>query len=50
MAGMMPTLEKIAVIRLRVTTLLCTADVTQTIGGNSRTDSGAFIVNGKLTP
>ena len=59
MAGMMPTLESVDNISCDTTegdnTYLCTADVTQTIGGNSRTDSGAFKVsdvNGEwvLTP
>jgi len=59
MAGMMPTLESVDNVSCDTTegdnTYLCTADVTQTIGGNSRTDSGAFKVsnvNGEwvLTP
>ena len=59
MAGMMPTLESVDDVSCDTTegdnTYLCTADVTQTIGGNSRTDSGAFKVsdvNGEwvLTP
>ena len=59
MAGMMPTLERVDNVSCDTTegdnTYLCTADVTQTIGGNSRTDSGAFKVsdvNGEwvLTP
>lgn len=59
MAGMMPTLESVDNVSCDTTegdnTYLCTADVTQTIGGSSRTDSGAFKVsdvNGEwvLTP
>ncbi|MGP5229440.1 hypothetical protein [Psychrobacter celer] len=59
MAGMMPTLESVDNVSCDTTegdnTYLCTADVTQTIGDNSRTDSGAFKVsdvNGEwvLTP
>ncbi|WP_430737489.1 hypothetical protein [Psychrobacter sp. VH5] len=59
MAGMMPTLESVDNVSCDKTegdnTYLCTADVTQTIGGNSRTDNGAFKVsdvNGEwvLTP
>ncbi len=49
MEGMMPTLEKVENVSCADTegenTYLCTADVTQTIGGKSRTDSGAFKVN-----
>ena len=49
MAGMMPTLESVDNVSCDTTegdnTYLCTADVTQTIGGNSRTDSGAFKVS-----
>ena len=49
MEGMMPTLEKVENVSCDTTggdnTYLCTADVTQTIGGKSRTDSGAFKVN-----
>jgi len=49
MAGMMPTLESVDNISCDTTegnnTYLCTAEVTQTIGGNTRTDSGAFKVN-----
>lgn len=49
MEGMMPTLEKVENVSCDTTegdnTYLCTADVTQTIGGNSRTDSGTFKVN-----
>ena len=49
MEGMMPTLEKVENVSCDTTegdnTYLCTADVTQTIGGKSRTDSGTFKVN-----
>lgn len=49
MAGMMPTLEKVENVSCDTTegdnTYLCTADVTQTIGGNTRTDNGVFKVN-----
>ena len=49
MEGMMPTLEKVENVSCDTTegdnTYLCTADVTQTIGGKSRIDSGAFKVN-----
>ncbi len=49
MAGMMPTLESVDNVSCDTTegdnTYLCTADVTQTIGGTSRTDSGVFKVN-----
>lgn len=49
MEGMMPTLEKVENVSCDTAgdknTYLCTADVTQTIGGKSRTDSGAFKVN-----
>ncbi len=49
MAGMMPTLESVDNVSCDTTegdnTYLCTADVTQTIGGKSRTDNGAFKVN-----
>lgn len=49
MAGMMPKLEKVENVSCDTTegdkTYLCTADVTQTIGGKSRTDNGAFKVN-----
>ncbi|MGM8884813.1 hypothetical protein ACS8FD_02605 [Psychrobacter sp. 1U2] len=49
MQGMMPTLESVDNVSCDTTegdnTYLCTADVTQTIGGKSRTDSGAFKVN-----
>ncbi|WP_351089937.1 hypothetical protein, partial [Shewanella sp. S1-49-MNA-CIBAN-0167] len=46
MEGMMPTLEKVENVSCDTAegdnTYLCTADVTQTIGGKSRTDSGTF--------
>lgn len=49
MEGMMPKLEKVENVSCDTTegdnTYLCTADVTQTIGGKSRIDSGAFKVN-----
>ncbi len=49
MEGMMPTLEKVENVSCDNTdgdnAYLCTADVTQTIGGTSRTDSGVFKVN-----
>lgn len=49
MEGMMPTLEKVENVSCDTTegknTYLCTADITQTIGGKSRTDSGSFKVN-----
>lgn len=49
MEGMMPTLEKVENVSCDTTegdnTYLCTADITQTIGGKSRTDSGTFKVN-----
>lgn len=49
MEGMMPTLEKVENVSCDTTegdnTYLCTADVTQTIGGKSRTDSSTFKVN-----
>jgi len=45
----MPKLEKVENVSCDTTegdnTYLCTADVTQTIGGKSRTDSGTFKVN-----
>ncbi len=49
MEGMMPTLEKVENVSCDTTegdnTYLCTADVTQTIGGKTRTDNGTFKVN-----
>ncbi len=49
MENMMPKLEKVENVSCDTTegknTYLCTADVTQTIGGKTRTDSGTFKVN-----
>lgn len=49
MEGMMPKLEKVENVSCDTTegdnTYLCTADVTQTVGGKTRTDNGAFKVN-----
>ena len=49
MAGMIPKLEKVENVSCDTTegdnTYLCTADVTQTVGGKSRTDKGTFKVN-----
>lgn len=48
MDGMMPTLEKVSDVNCDATegenTYMCTADITQTIGGNSRTDRGSYRV------
>ena len=49
MEGMIPKLEKVENVSCDTTEgdniYLCTADVTQTVGGKSRTDKGTFKVN-----
>lgn len=48
MAGMMPTLEAVEDLNCDSVegdnTYMCTANIKQTIGGNSRTDKGSFKV------
>ncbi len=48
MAGMMPTLESVENVNCDTiegdNTYMCTADITQTVAGNSRTDKGSFKV------
>ncbi len=48
LSGMMPTLESVDNVNCDSiegdNTYMCTADITQTISGNSRTDKGSFKV------
>ncbi|WP_435979037.1 hypothetical protein [Psychrobacter sp. DM4] len=48
MAGMMPTFESVDDVNCDATegdnTYMCTADITQTVAGNSRTNKGNFRV------